>query len=254
MTYEQGAQDKLALSTMAKKGTWNAVPLVYHADFYNTGKVETGPSGYFLFHEDVADPVLEIRNMIYNTFGPDANGGGNSFSKSDSEPFYNSMKLVLLGRYLMGTTYDVSDNETDKLLNEGIFVADSTDVKTKKDPKRWTNAIRRIHTEGDFDIGRLAYDDQGQCKAFLICGRCTDFRTVYFSEDGSAPLGQKEWQDETPSDADRNISLNAYLSRSKTIVLKAAKKSKKRKSPPSTTTTDTAGRKQTAITSFFSKN
>jgi hypothetical protein len=105
---------------------------------------------------------------------------------------------VLIPRYSMGFDVNIPDRisakQRDAMLKKGLHVVDYATAKKKS--SNWPkNGICNMHTYGDFDIGRLCYNDDEECVAFLLTGTAVQFQTVHFTTKGTAPLGrdQKDW-------------------------------------------------------------
>lgn len=195
-------------NTVAKNGTWYAYKLIDRdprcKEYYPDSKPEDHVTGWFICHKDlVGDPVVEVRDMIYNTFNED-NGGeyehwsyetmdGIMGSSNRTHPIHATLGYVLIPRYAMGynmpSDTTLTGKEEQKILKEGIFVVDY--ATAKKDRSSWKkNGICNIHGYGDYDVGRLQYNDEGLCEAFLLTGTAAQFQTAYFTIDGTAPLGK----------------------------------------------------------------
>jgi hypothetical protein len=100
---------------------------------------------------------------------------------------------VLIPRYVMACDVEIPD----QMMEKGLYVVDYETAKM--DSSKWTrNGICNIHTYGDFDIGRLCYNDDEECVGFLLTGTAVSFETVYFTTKGTAPLGRKQedWEDD----------------------------------------------------------
>lgn len=207
----------LTKNTAAKNGTWAAYKLHFKCE--NWGH---GTTGWFLCHRDsIPNPLVELRRMIYDTFELDYGGGDlDGVTNMYTQPHHFRMGYLSIPRYALGTVYEFEEQEANDLLEEGLFVADYAHAQSIRDPEKWTNTFRGIHTCGDFNIGRLAYDDDGLCHAFLLVGNAVQFQQTYFTQ-GTAPLGQYEWQTVCFCEnhgKDRTISVDEYCRQSKTTV------------------------------------
>lgn len=191
-------------STVAKNGKWLAYKLFdrdtkyenYLRSIYPHMKERTDDeriAGWFICHEDVADPVDELCQMIDYTF-TEENGGSYDYqdgTSNNTHPVHVEMGYILIARYAMG--YNVPPNLTEEqeeaIRDEGLFVVDWEDAK-KEDMTVWKErGVCNIHTYGDFDIGRLKYNDEDLCEAFLLTGSAAPFQHIHFTVDGTAPLG-----------------------------------------------------------------
>ncbi|KAL7547336.1 hypothetical protein ACHAWF_010656 [Thalassiosira exigua] len=176
-------------NTAARNGRWLAYKLISDGGRYT--------DGWFLCHEDV-DPVYELRQMIYNTFPKDQNGGNDAveFHKQMvSLPHHISFKIISISRYFMGFEHNITDGRNvKKEMKMGLCVVDYEALKKKGEKALKKNAIRGMVTYGDYDIGRLTYGDEGLCKAFLLTGTAVQFDKTYFVG-GTAPLGRDNGQE-----------------------------------------------------------
>ena len=204
-------------NTVAQNGTWNGYKLVSRTDYDGESL-----SGWLICREGL-DPVFEVRQLLYHTVDRYSCDGGGGFIESPggTSEHHRELGFAVYPRYIFGTVYEFSEEEGQKLLNEGLYLVDYDQAQaTGTSAKKWKNAIRGMHTCGDFDVAGLSYTKEGQCKSFLLYGNnCNDFRRVYFPN-GTAPLGQEEWQHDCycPEHgcSDRTISVDDYLKRSKT--------------------------------------
>jgi hypothetical protein len=237
MTFEDaifyyGDNDLAALphNTVAKNGTWLAYPLVDRDpiydkdDFYRNKPLEDRIAGWFICHQNIQDPVREVCNMIYNTLDSDNGGNYKHWSyikKNGSEEiikwglsnrthaFHAALGYILMPRYSMGcdTPADLTEEEKAELRNDGLHVVDY--AVAKRDRSTWAeNGVCNIFTYGDFVIGRLKYDNDGLCDAFLLTGTAAQFQHIHFTTEGTAPLGRTyvDSDDDDDDDDDESIS------------------------------------------------
>ena len=201
-------------STVAKNGTWVAYKLIdrdtRYDEYYPNRTDDDRIAGWFICHESIEDPVAEVCDMVYNTFN-DVNGGnyhnwndivdGEVFEgiSNATHPFHADLGYVLLPRYSMGYNMPLgmTEEEEEAIREKGLFVVDY-DV-AQRDESSWSeNGICNMFSYGDFDVGRLAYDENGECNAFLITGTAAPFQTIHFTTEGTTPLGREyeEWDNE----------------------------------------------------------
>lgn len=212
-SYEQMARatsrkcdGRMQNNVAAKNGEWVAYELPAKpptCEYYDFGDYVTG---WFACHPTVADPLVEVRRMIYHGIAEECGGSLVSLDGSyDTQPHHHDLNMTLLPRYIMGTTYQFSDKEADKVQAEGLYIVDYEAAKGPKSSWK-NNAFRGIHTCGDFDVGVLSYDEKGLCHAFLVYGRASDFTHTYFSKEGRTPLGKMAWppknDEATPAEAE----------------------------------------------------
>jgi len=213
----------LECNTVAKAGTWNAFQLTTRSDYDG----ET-VGGWFVCHQDL-DPVYEIRQIIYHTIARNDSrcpgGGGPEIDEEGTQKHHKKLGFAVLPRYVISNVYhryDISDREAGKVFEEGVYLVDS--IQAKRKPKTWTNCVRGMKQGFEDDrMARMAFDESGRCKAFLLFGAGTRFDETYFGE-STAPLGQKDWGLQEcfcPHHGfifDRSISLEEYLSQSQTKI------------------------------------
>ncbi|KAL7540321.1 hypothetical protein ACHAWF_006650 [Thalassiosira exigua] len=199
-------------NTVARNGTWLAYKLIdrdatfdeHYAKFRGERTEDDRISGWFVCHEDVKDPVSEVRQMVYNTMREENGGNYNWGMSNNTHPFHVGLGYILVARYAMGYNMPEGcsgEEEEDKIRDDGLFVMDRSEAK--KGRLEWSNCIRKMHTYGDFDIGRLKYNSEGSCEAFLFTGTAAPFQTIHFSTDGTAPLGEEleDWGCNEPDES-----------------------------------------------------
>lgn len=172
-------------NTAAKNGKWYGYQLGSSDGEYT--------AGWFLCHRKV-NPVVELRQIIYNTFMAWQNGGNDPDEHSKqltTGSHHLHWRYILLPRCLMGFPMDIPDEcNEDEIMKQGMCVVDYDDAQ-QEGKKSWKNSIHGMDI-GDQVVGRLAYDDDGLCKAFLITGMSVQFQHTHFVG-GTAPLGHDKW-------------------------------------------------------------
>ena len=158
------------------------------------------------------DPVAEVCGIVYNTFNDDNGGNYRHWShevdgkivknlSNNTHVFHAMLGYVLIlipNRYSMGAYVNIPDHisekQRDTMFERGLHVVDYATAKKKS--SEWSeNGICNMQTCGDFDVGRLCYNDDKECVAFLLTGTAVQFHTVHFTTEGTAPLGkhQEDW-------------------------------------------------------------
>ena len=203
-------------NTVAKNGTWVAYKLIdrdtRYDEYYPNRTDDDRIAGWFICHESIQDPVAEVCNMVYNTFNSD--NGGNYLNwldiyddgkvcgvSNNTHPFHADLGYVLLARYSMGYNMPlgITEEEEDAICEKGLFVVDY--AVAQGDESSWSeNGICNMcHI-----VGRLAYDENEECKAFLIAGDEAPFQYIHFTTEGTTPLGREyeDWDNEDAESVD----------------------------------------------------
>jgi hypothetical protein len=182
-----GAPGKPPYNTVAKKGKWNAYALIdrdtTYDEYYPNRTDDDRICGWFICHEEaIEDPVAEVCDIVFNTFNEENGGNYRHWSykedgnivnntSNDTHLFHAMLGYVLIPRYVMGYDVEIPDHyteeEKDEMMEKGLYVVDYETAKM--DSSKWTrNGICNIHTYGDFDIGRLCYNDDEECVGFYL--------------------------------------------------------------------------------------
>ena len=90
----------------------------------------------------------------------------------------------------------ISEEEEDAIRDKGLFVVDYA-VAQRAESSWSENGICNMFPYGQY-IGRLSYNVNGECEAFLITGDSADFQYIHFTTEGTTPLGRElgDWDNE----------------------------------------------------------
>lgn len=203
-------------NTVAENGIWNAYNLISRTNQFGESRC-----GWLICRQGL-DPALEARQLIYHAVSNDLSGNGTFSGSGRSLSHQRNLGYAVFPRYIIGTTYEFSEEEAQPIREEGLCLVDYEQAQVKgKAIAKWTNAIRGMQTDGEYDVAGLSYTRESKCKAFLLYGNHLDFKSVYFRK-GTAPLGQQRWEEKCRCPehgfTDRSISVNQYLKRSKTQI------------------------------------
>lgn len=223
----KGNQNRIStnvtVNSVARNGTWNAYKIPRR-----NKKGGESIGGWIVCHEN-SDPVVEIRNILFDSFEDHFGGAqvGNDWRTNDR---HKERGLVIIPRYIIAIT-----DGGQPVKGESIYFVDYDQAK-ESNPIYWDNAIQGMSAGIDWAIARLAYDNDGLCKSFLLWGDCCDFLDAYF-EEGTAPLGQAKWELDCccPEHGftGRHIGVGEYLEKSGTTLCLPRKSKTRNKTSPS---------------------
>jgi len=215
---------QITTNSIAKNGTWNAYKISVREPAEIGGEDYVG--GWLVVHENY-DPVVEIRQMFLDSFADELGGAevGCDDGREGTHGRHKELGLIVIPRYVIGTVYQFSEEVGNRVKEEGIYFVDHQQARasTNSSKENWTNnSIRGMHSGGDFDVARLAYDQEdGLCKSFLLWGNDLNVKNTYFGE-GTAPMGQAKWELECSCPhhgfSDRRITVEEYLKKSGTTL------------------------------------